>query len=77
MIAPKRIVLEDTGERRYPKGNEIYVMLDQYRSGKLPPELLPIEQRISCADDYDGEWIGKPEDFAIYRIAEVVGKEDT
>lgn len=77
---PKRIILEDTGERRFPQGNEIYVCLSP-TSGlgsvvtahglayKPRPE-VDLADRISCADDYDDEWFGKPEDFAIYRIVE-------
>ena len=65
MTAPKRIVLEDTGERRIPKG-EPYVYLgphDDHREGSLV-------DRLGC--QFEGaDFSGKPEDFAIYRIVEV------
>jgi len=65
-VPPKRIVLEDTGERRFPQGNEVYVYLhpSYVDGGGL------LSARLSCADDYD-DWDGDPSHFAIYRIAEV------
>ncbi len=67
MTAPKRIVLEDTGERRYPKGNEVYVVLFEHLSATGEDD-LPLEARIATCSGYDD---GAPADFAIYRIAEV------
>jgi hypothetical protein len=76
MTAPKLIILEDTGERRYPKRNEIYVCLsdDPLIIGQVetPRDEIPLEERISSADYYDDEWFGEPEDFAIYRIVETM-----
>lgn len=55
-----RITFEDTGERRYPKDHEHYMLLVDG-----VPELC-----VFNAEDYDGEdWGGKPEDFAILRMA--------
>jgi len=64
-VPPKRIVLEDTGERRFPKGNEIYVYLHPLHQGGDSP----LEERIASGDDFE-DWDGDPNQFAIYRIVE-------
>lgn len=51
----RRIVLEDTGERRYPNRNEFYVY-------------LPEPTRVHTG--FCGEYRGKGEDFAILRVVE-------
>lgn len=64
-LAPKRIVLEDTGERRYPKLNEMYVHLTALHDG------ASLEEALASAEcsDFD-EWGGASTGFAIYRIVE-------
>ena len=76
---PKRIVLEDTGECRYPMDKEIYIIkFDspmavvtergvEYRDRKE----IPLENRLFRADGNNDDWGGKPEDYAIYRIVEI------
>lgn len=50
-----RFELSDTGEKRYPKPHELYTVLTD----------SPLE--IHNAGDFDGEYGGKPEDFAILK----------
>lgn len=45
----------DTGERRYPKGRELYTVLIE---GAI---------EIYNNEDFEGEYGGKPEDFAILK----------
>lgn len=47
--------MHDTGERRYPKPHELYTVLTD----------SPLE--IHNAGDFEGEYGGKPEDFAILK----------
>lgn len=69
MDGPKRIILEDTGERRYPRINEVYVYLTALHDGAT------LEQAISAADGLEDERHGEPAEYAIYRIVEVEGGE--
>ena len=66
MTAPKRIVLEDTGERRYPKEGEIYAVIAEVFNG------FPIQHRIGSLVSEDPTIIRafQPTDYAIYRIVE-------
>jgi hypothetical protein len=65
MDAPKRIILEDTGERRYPKWNEFYAYTGPHDDEPAGPF-----DNVSRNDDSDPEWAGDPADYAIYRIVE-------
>lgn len=74
MTAPKRIILEDTGERRYPKDNEPYVVLNNRPAPFLrgEPTQGSVVDHLFTAEWYDAwdDVASKPEDFAIYRIVE-------
>jgi hypothetical protein len=56
----KRIILEDTGERRYPQGNELYVYFN--------PEDTAHPSVHNCEEYNEGGWGGCPQDFAILRV---------
>lgn len=55
---PIQFLLIDTGERRYPQGDEHYFY-------------LPEPGAVYNAEGFDGEYAGAPEDFGILRLVTV------
>lgn len=56
---PHRVVLVDTGERRYPKDWETYLFYDDTRNTVAGPFTSEFEDRSAT-------WSSRPEHYAIY-----------